>query len=297
MSSDICCVCLAPEADWVGSAKPRCGHSMCLPCCLTWSKTNASCPQCRSAFVSAPEQPAEEPVYDLAEVRAANTARWLARRAEAEARRDAHQAQMHASAMRRRVFLNRTRADWTTHCATCTTPSCMANHERRTRWLNRGKLVPLNTPCSSLGKTMIGLLLAANGISTHKWSTLTAYTRAPESRRQRGFIAALERQNTAAKERKQVRATTAGAVSKRHGTPLSVARANLDTLEQKPGVKVFKGFQPPKRGARTGDLYIHGAAKAICVGWHTWAYADGSRQCLKDNAWIIMPPIDFEAVD
>jgi hypothetical protein len=296
--TNICCACLAPEAEWAGSAKPRCGHSMCLPCCLTWSKTNASCPQCRATFVSAPE-----PVYHLAaeayDMRwvAGDMARAVARREARRARDEAHYQQMRASAARRTMFLNQTRVDWGVHCVTCADPVCMANHERRTRWLNRGKLVPLPPACSSLDRTTIGLLLCRNKISEVKLLTLTRYTPVPESRRQQGFMDALERQNDAAKERKQVRAATAGAVTKRHGTTLALARANLATLEQKPGVKVFKGFTPPKRGARTGDLYISGATKAICIGFHLWSFADGSRQRLKDNKWTTVPPIDFEAVD
>ena len=122
------------------------------------------------------------------------------------------------------------------------------------------------------------------------------------SRRQIGFMEALSKQNRDAHERKRDRALTAGSVKRRHGTTLAVARANLAVLvrvgnEVTTGVKVFKGFTPPKRGARTGDLYVRGTTKAICVGYNLWAFADGSRQRLKDNVWITTPPIDFEAVD
>jgi hypothetical protein len=178
----------------------------------------------------------------------------------------------------------------------------MADHDRRTQWLNRGKLVPLPPRCSSLNRGMIGILMAQFRMSAAKWNSLFPYTTTMAiglslSRRQIGFMEALSKQNRDAHERKRTRALTAGSIKSRHGTTLAVARANLATLGPAPGVKVFKGFTPPKRGARTGDLYVRGTTKAICVGYNLWAFADGSRQRLKGNIWITTPPIDFETVD
>jgi len=304
----ICSACLAPEADWAGSAKARCGHSMCLPCCLTWSKSNASCPECRASFApSAPEPrqpvPAWTPTPEAELLRAHDQAEMRARdqaAMQAWAVRDqAHRARVAASAARREIFLQQTRADWASHLTTCTDAACMATHIRRTNWLDRGRLVPQPAPVSSLGRTMIGLLMAAGRMSSNKQRTVCRYTEMPSSRRMMGFMYACHKQQETARFNAGVRAQTAGAVSKRHGTSLAVAKATLSTFtsDSNPGVKVFKGFTLPKRGARTGDLYITATDRAVCVGHNLWHHADGSRSRLVKHAWTTTPAIDFEALD
>ena len=305
----ICSACLAPEAEWAGSAKARCGHSMCLPCCLTWSKSNASCPECRASF--APSAPApRQPVpawtptpeaellraHDQAEMRARDQARMQ----DWAARDRAHRAQVAASAARREIFLQQTRADWSSHLTTCTDPRCMATHIRRTNWLDRGRLVPQPAPVSSLGRTMIGLLMAGGRMSPRKQRTVCRYIEMPSSKRMLGFRQACYTQQQEAQSKAAARAHTAGAVSKRHAAPLSVVKANLNDFEATPhfpGVKIFKGFTLPKRGARTGDLYITATNRAVCVGHNLWHHADGSRSRLVKHAWTTTPAIDFDALD
>jgi len=317
MSDKICSACLAPEGEWLGSAKARCGHSMCLPCCLTWSKTNASCPECRAEFVPQAQTsaaPADEADWgeDLSGlVMETYEEVWARRNAERRQRRQAHEAQVDASNERRNVFLQQARLDWTAHCATCTDPACLANHVRRTNWLERGKLVAQPARLSTLTKPLLGLLLSHRNISRTKIEALEASCQLHSTeffylqKRRHGLLRAIETQQTAAQWRKSAYSATSGSIVERLGTTLLCARAELvqdadafvlkHTTARK--VTVFKGFTPPKRGARTGDLYVRDDKKAICVGFHLWYFSDGSRTNLQGNTWVVTPPIDFEAVD
>jgi hypothetical protein len=54
-------------------------------------------------------------------------------------------------------------------------------------------------------------------------------------------------------------------------------------------VKLFKGYTPPKRRARVGDVHERSdGIRGLCVGWNLWAYSDGSHVHLNGNTWIVM---------
>jgi hypothetical protein len=176
----------------------------------------------------------------------------------------------------------------------------MATHIRRTNWLNRGRLVPVGPSVSSLGSTLIGLLMSRGRMSRTKRQAVCPSAAMPSGQRVRGFMWAQARQIEAAQHNAANRGATAGAVSKRHGTTLAVAKTNLSTFtsdSMNPGVKVFKGFTLPKRGARSGDLYITPTNRAICIGHNLWLNADGSKSRLVKHAWTHVQATDFEALD
>lgn len=120
---------------------------------------------------------------------------------------------------------------------------------------------------------------------------------------QTGFEWAKSDQVYEARKRTLVRLLTRGSVAKRHGKPLLAVRVGLQDpmpatmTETKSGVKIFKGFTPPKRGARTGDLYMRGDTKAVCIGWNLWEFNDGHRLRLQGKQWVTIPATDMDAVD
>ena len=118
-----------------------------------------------------------------------------------------------------------------------------------------------------------------------------------------GFEWAKSYQVYEACKRTLMRLVTRGSVAKRHGKSLSAVRVGLQDLmpatvtETKSGVKIFKGFTPPKRGARTGDLYMRGDAMAVCIGWNLWEFKDGHRLRLQGKGWVTIPATNMDAVD
>jgi hypothetical protein len=129
----------------------------------------------------------------------------------------------------------------------------------------------------------------------------------PAYRRIAGFLRAVEHQRAASESMKAVREDFKGSVVYRLGTTLqsalssdkiaaaavaaaasaAVAAAAIAATEPY-GVKVFRGFTPPKRGARVGDIYKRGTLTARCTGHHLWTYTDGSmmRWDSKQRNWM-----------
>ena len=205
------------------------------------------------------------------------------------------------------AILEKKRIDWSNHLSTCTDHACIATHQRHNNWLARGKIGRLGRSLTSLGQGQIGLLLSVNRVKMWRFlDLLDLFPTVSEysiSRRMRGLLESLKKQRALAKTVIYWRTHTAGAVKKRHDIPLHIAKARLldlnpDALVTKKGIiKVFSGFKLPKRGARVGDIYIRGGARAICIGRNLWMHADGSRSRLVKNAWVKTLPTDFEGMD
>lgn len=287
MSNDTltCSACLQPETDWKGSAKGPCGHSMCMPCFMTWVRLGKpSCPLCRNDFVAADDAAALDGaalVYQQADSGYASQRDIL---------RQASQA-------RRLTFLYHKEDEFRAHCLVCTDAVCRKTHARRMRWLERGKLVPCPPPLSSLTKTTIGLLLSPRRTGKKKIMDLHAASAAMgepvNSRRMLGLEMAIQVQLQAAVRQLQIRRATSGSVAKR-----SVPGGNLDAIvachfgEGNPphGCKVTQGFTPPKHGARVGDLWVKDDQMGVCVGFNLWRLKDGSKTYLDKTTkkWVIV---------
>jgi hypothetical protein len=139
MSSDelTCSACLQPETDWKGSAKGPCGHSMCMPCFMTWVRLGKpSCPLCRNDFVAAAAAAAlvadegaflPDMVYQQEQEQVMVYGPFEHR-----------QALRQASRARRLTFLYDKQDEFRAHCLVCTDAVCRKTHARRMRWLERG---------------------------------------------------------------------------------------------------------------------------------------------------------------
>lgn len=279
MSSDelTCSACLQPEADWKGSAKGPCGHSMCMPCFMTWIRLGKpSCPLCRNDFVTAPDAGA------------------LVSQAGAYERR---QAQRAASRARRQTFLYDKQDEFRAHCLLCTDAECRKTHSRRMRWLERGKLVPCPPTLSSLSKVTIGLLLSRRCTGVKKSQELHALSEVigepVNSRRQFGLDRAIQQQQQAAVRCLEIRRETSGSVANRGiGCTLDaiVAHHFHPTAHPPHGCKLFQGFTPPKRGARVGDLWVKDDQRGVCVGFNLWRLNDGNKTYIDKatKKWVIV---------
>jgi hypothetical protein len=179
------------------------------------------------------------------------------------------------SKMRRNGYLAAKKEMWASHCTSCTDTACIATHDRKTNWLNKGRLSALPPPLSSVGKLMIGYLLGFRKMGKEKHTRFDWLITDDKERNRRsiGLLDAISMQQAAAKERKVVRTTTAGNNSMRVATGV--------------GVKVFTGFTLPKSGARVGDRYEKDGRTARCVGFHLWLWSDGTKSHLDGKHWII----------
>ena len=290
MTEITCSACLLPEDEWRGSAKGPCGHSMCMPCFMAWIRIGRpNCPLCRGNFVSEEENRVQ--TYEEEQARILEGQRYEAamRQITYQERLTRHLERVMASRERRTVFLHQTQDEFRVHCVTCTDENCRATHMRRMRWLERGKLVACPNKLSSLPQSTLGLLTQKKGIAGHKKFLLyTESTRLGEelrSRRINGFKEALRHQESVATQLKESRALTKGSVVSRTGQSL---RDFVQAPMQSPGIKTFKGFTPPKRGARVGDLWESGSKQGICTGYNLWTLSDGTKTHLDKatNKWI-----------
>jgi len=284
---------MLPENEWKGSAKGPCGHSMCMQCFLAWINLGKpNCPLCRSKFVSEldvrlqEQERYEEEQAGILEVQRYEAAMSQIRYQEQQTR---HLERVMASLERRTVFLHQTQDEFRVHCITCTDEACRATHMRRMRWLERGKLVPCPKKLSSLPKSTLGLLAKQKPISPSKMQLLCNESvqlgEQITQRRINGFKEAKLRQMSLAKQVKDERAQTKGSVVRRTTLPLS---SFVQAPMQSPGIKTFKGFTPPKRGARVGDLWESGSKHGICTGYNLWSLSDGTKTHLDKttNTWI-----------
>lgn len=293
MSTDelTCSACLQPEADWKGSAKGPCGHSMCMPCFMTWVQLGKpSCPLCRGAFVS--EGTAGTEGTGDAAALAAVAAEQHDYALAADRRWEARQA----SLARRTTFLHERQDEFRAHCLLCTDDECRKSHSRRMRWLERGKLVPCPGPLSKLPKLTIGLLLARLSLSRSKkyYELECQSARMGECitlRRQAGLELAILRQQDEAARVAAARQRTKGPGMRRGNiqTAVMFGYGHVDQLPE--GCKVFKGFTPPKRGARVGDVWLRDEAddaRGVCVGHNLWALKNNTKVYLDraTKKWV-----------
>jgi hypothetical protein len=247
-----------------------------MPCFMTWIRLGKpSCPLCRNDFVA---------VEDAAALVSDDGV------SQRDILRQASQA-------RRLNFLYDKQDTFRAHCLVCTDAECRKTHDRRMRWLERGKLVPCPPPLSSLSKTTIGLLLSRRRTGTKKSMDLHAASAAMgesvNSRRQFGLEMAIQVQKEAAQSRLNTRKATSGSVAKR-----SVPGGALDAIvachfgEGNPphGCKVTQGFTPPKHGARVGDLWVKDDQMGVCVGFNLWHLNDGNKTYLDKTTkkWVIV---------
>ena len=292
----ICCICLEQEKAWEGSTKTKCGHDMCMPCFVKIVSQNANyvkCPLCRRSlpnvgfnFTQVGDEPPrlEVPWRDTVEEE-----RFRIQRVRAQ--------HFIESRMRRTGYLTAKKESWEEHCMFCKDKVCQETHERRTRWLEKGRLVPCPIPLQKENKTVFHLIQdgqilrssclyrRATALLGRELSTIEILSR------RKGLECAIQRQKDVANTNKQVRVDTAGSIVCRLGTTLSMAiMDNHDDLQKRmsnPGVKVFKGFTPPKRGARTGDYWMNSGKIFICSGYYLWTnlYDNSHRIILQGKKW------------
>ena len=276
----ICCICLEQEKAWEGSTKTKCGHDMCMPCFVKIVSQNAKCPLCRRSL----------PNVGFNSTQDGDEQAWWEGRFELQRVRAQHSIE---SRMRRTGYLTAKKESWEEHCMFCKDKVCQETHERRTRWLEKGCLVPCPIPLQKETKTVFHLIQdgqylrrsvlyrQATELLGRELSTIEILSR------RKGLECAIQRQKDVANTNKQVRANTAGSIVSRLGTTLSMALMdNHDDLQKRmsnPGVKVFKGFTPPKRGARTGDYWMNSGKIFICSGYYLWTnlYDNSDRRCSR----------------
>jgi len=193
---------------------------------------------------------------------------------EAQLRYENGQRLKRESKMRRDGYLAAKKEMWASHCTSCSDPACIATHERKTNWLNKGKLCTVPPPLNGEGKLMIGYLLGYRKMGKEKQARFNYLIPDDKerSRRKCGLYDAIYQQQAAAEERKEVRTATSG--------------NNKERLTSGVGVKVFTGFTLPKRGARVGDRYEKDGRTARCVGFHLWLWSDGNKSHLDGKRWI-----------
>ena len=258
-----CMICYRDEAEWNGSARTKCGHEMCMDCFLCVVGKGGNCPMCRGGLPSIQvEAPAPAPAPVI--VQRIEQSRW-----------ERGQQLKRESKMRRSGYLNARKEEWTRHCTSCSDASCIATHERKTKWLNRGKLCAVPPALRTEGRMMIGYILGLKRMGKEKSRRLAFLI--PDykehQRRSFGLWRKIEIQQEEAQRRKMVRTETAG--------------NNTERLATGVGVKVFTGFTLPKRGARTGDRYEKDGRAAQCVGFHLWQWVDGTKSRLDGKHWVI----------
>jgi hypothetical protein len=260
---------------------------------MTWVRLGKpSCPLCRNDFVAADDAAALDGaalVYDplLQQDLVYQQEDYVSQR---DILRQASQA-------RRLTFLYHKEDEFRAHCLVCTDAVCRKTHDRRMRWLERGKLVPCPPPLSSLSKTTIGALLSRRRTGHLKSRNLSAASAAMgesvNNRRMFGLEMAIQVQLQAAVRQLQIRRATSGSVAKR-----SVPGGDLEAIvachfgEGNPphGCKVTQGFTPPKHGARVGDLWVKDDQMGVCVGFNLWRLNDGSKTYLDKTTkkWVIV---------
>jgi len=253
-----CMICYRDETEWNGTALTKCGHEMCMECFLRVAGKGGSCPMCRGGLPSIQH---EAPASASAQI-------------AAQTRYENGQRLKRESKMRRDGYLAAKKEMWASHCTSCTDPTCIATHERKTNWLNKGRLSAVPPPLSSVGKLMIGYLLGFRKMGKEKqqrFDWLITYEK-ERNRRSIGLLDAISMQQSAAYEKKELRTATAG--------------NNTERLASGAGVKVFTGFTLPKRGARVGDSYEKDGRTAQCVGFHLWRWSDGTKSHLDGKRWI-----------
>ena len=206
-----------------------------------------------------------------------------------------HEEQVLASRVRRESFLVEKIREFRSHCLDCTDPECQRNHERKGRWLHRGKLVPCPPRLSSLSKLELGLMLSVTcKMSCRKFNRLTEYFKYDvdkcwATRRGLGLVNAIEKQMALKRRFVEMRLSTKDSARSRLGMRVSEVFADIETVKLLPGVKVFKGFTPPKRGARVGDIHQPDSSLiyGVCAGYNLWRYSDNSTMALTNKQWII----------
>lgn len=253
-----CMICYRDETEWNGTALTKCRHEMCMDCFLRVVGKGGNCPMCRGGLPSIQDDaPAPVRAPSAGQIFYENGLRLK-----------------RESKMRRDGYLNAKKEMWASHCISCTDAACVVTHERKTRWLDKGKLCAMPPPLSGEGKLMIGYLLGFRQMGKEKptrfdWLITDDKER---NRRGNGLVDAIYKQQSVAHEKKTVRNETAG--------------NNAERLATGAGVKVFTGFTLPKRGARTGDRYEKDGRAAQCVGFHLWLWADGTKSRLDGKNWI-----------
>lgn len=284
MSID-CPICYLPQSQWHGSTKAKCGHDVCMPCLLTWAAQNPTCPMCRNRLTNAVVAVEDEYNPD---------AGW-GFMMPAIAERSRHEELRYQSSLRRIEFLEQTRSRFETHCETCTDSTCITTHNRQRIWLTKGKLVPLPKKLGELLPQELNFLIRGSRMGAEIKARLSVDIlrlggEYPAYRRIAGFLRAVEHQRAASESMKAVREDFKGSVVYRLGTTLQSALSTdkIAAPAEPYGVKVFRGFTPPKRGARVGDIYKRGTLTARCTGHHLWTYTDGSmmRWDSKQRNWM-----------
>jgi hypothetical protein len=259
---------------------------------MTWVRLGKpSCPLCRNDFVAVEDAAAlvsdngasfaYDPLFQQAD------SGYVSQR---EVLRQASQA-------RRLTFLYHKEDTFRAHCLVCTDAECRKTHDRRMRWLERGKLVPCPPPLSSLSKTTIGFLLSRRRTGHVKSRNLLLLLRAMgeslNSRRQFGLELAIQTQKEAAQSRLSIRKATSGSVAKRSvpgGTLDAIVACHFGEGNPPHGCKVFQGFTPPKHGARVGDLWVKDDQRGVCVGFNLWRLNNGNKTYLDKTTkkWVIV---------
>jgi hypothetical protein len=203
----------------------------------------------------------------------------------------AHMARIEASNTRRAAFLQSKQEEFSAHCLTCLDMECRRTHQRRGRWLGRGKLVACPKKLSDLPSSTLGLLLG------HRTGKATRARLERESyaceeiiswKRKFGLAEAIYKQERDKANRQDSIELYSGNLKGRLGMSLAEAIAQLpyiDISTHQGPTKVFKGFCLPKRGARTGDYYVNDTEKAICTGYNRWTFMNGANAVLVGNRW------------
>jgi len=290
-------------------------------------KKNMSCPMCRGNVRASRFQEPQEPqeiqpaqwlqsaLYHWQQYREENDEDDYHIQAlehqEYHARREAHEARVRASAERRRVFLEQQQDLYIAHCMTCSDEACISNHVRNTRWLmGRRKLIPLPPRIKCLPRLVLGYMLGKGrgrmGVALRERivSQITRlYGSIPDPRRITKLLNAIRDQERTKESYRSHREHSMGSVTLRltdHAAGLPAIVAQLQTKkpefefstefpDYRPNynVKLFRGYTPPKRRARVGDIHqkIDGV-RGMCVGWNLWAYSNGSRLRLDGNRWV-----------
>jgi len=262
-----------------------------MECFLRQIGQGGSCPMCRgdlpaaTALVVRQEQQQQRQQQD----------RLLNLRYEARQRRK------HDSTMRRTGYLAAKKQEWSMHCTTCKTDTCIALHDRKTQWLERGHLMPCPPKLCTESKMFIGFLLCSPRAHWRKAEQLSSMLFRPVfqpssislGRRRAGLLSAIAAQEDEAKRKQAIRDESKGSVVLRLG-------CNVNDYIEKPwlsryrvfsqptaGCKVFKGFMPPKKGARTGDFWLKDHEKSLCIGFHLWLKPDGTKLRLQKGKWLL----------
>jgi hypothetical protein len=241
---------------------------------MKWSAEKASCPMCRTDFLPATATEDNNALALTADTNHINTEQLDRELAYRDARAQAR--------TERQVLREMRLLEHNEHCNTCTDSECQETHARLHYSIVR-HLSGVSPRLSSLPHAFI-VLLSGFRAETRSLRNrlLDAVWSSPDQRR----IAGLMKANLKQEQNKYLLSC-----QRKWNKPTRHSNDTIRDLDQKPlteGTKVFKGYTPPKRHFRLGDIHEQkDGCRGVCIGHNLWRYSNGEYKRLDGKGkWL-----------